>query len=49
MDMESTKRDFSNVLRVAAELAGKVKGSFPSFLRKTDEERVQNLAKEYNE
>jgi len=32
---------------VPAELAGKVKGLFPSFLRKTDEERVQNLAKEY--
>ena len=32
---------------IPAELAGKVKGSFPSFLRKTDEERVQNLTKEY--
>lgn len=30
-----------------AELAGKVKGNFPSFLRKTDEERIQNLVKEY--
>lgn len=30
-----------------AELSGKVKGLFPSFLRKTDEERVQNLKKEY--
>ena len=34
---------------VPAELAGKVKGLFPSFLRKTDEERVQNLASEYEE
>lgn len=34
---------------VPAELAGKVKGYFPSFLRKTDEERVQNLVKEYAE
>lgn len=34
---------------IPAGLAGKVKGSFPSFLRKTDEERVQNLAKEYEE
>ena len=34
---------------VPAELAGKVKGLFPSFIRKTDEERVQNLAKEYQE
>jgi RNA ligase (TIGR02306 family) len=30
-----------------AELAGKVKGNFPGFLRKTDEERIQNLVKEY--
>jgi RNA ligase (TIGR02306 family) len=34
---------------VPAELSGKVKGYFPSFLRKTDEERVQNLTKEYSE
>ena len=34
---------------IPAELAGKVKGLFPSFLRKTDEERVQNLASEYEE
>ena len=34
---------------VPAQLAGKVKGSFPSFLRKTDEERIQNLEKEYTE
>lgn len=32
---------------ISAQLAGQVKGSFPSFLRKTDEERVQNLTKEY--
>jgi RNA ligase (TIGR02306 family) len=32
---------------IPAQLAGKVKGFFPSFLRKTDEERVQNLAKDY--
>ena len=32
---------------VPAQLAGKVKGYFPSFLRKTDEERVQNLTKAY--
>jgi RNA ligase (TIGR02306 family) len=29
---------------IPAELAGKVKGLFPSFLRKTDEERIQNLS-----
>jgi len=34
---------------IPAELAGKVKGLFPSFLRKTDEERVQNLTKEYEQ
>ena len=34
---------------IPAELAGKVKGLFPSFLQKTDEERVQNLIKEYSE
>jgi len=32
---------------IPAELAGKVKGLFPSFLRKTDEERIQNLSNEY--
>jgi RNA ligase (TIGR02306 family) len=32
---------------IPAELAGKVKGLFPSFIPKTDEERVQNLASEY--
>lgn len=34
---------------IPAELFGKVKGLFPSFLRKTDEERVQNLQTEYEE
>ena len=34
---------------IPAQLAGRVKGSFPSFLRKTDEERIQNLEKEYTE
>lgn len=34
---------------IPAELAGKVKGLFPSFIRKTDEERVQNLARDYEE
>jgi len=34
---------------IPAELAGKVKGLFPSFIRKTDEERIQNLAGEYEE
>lgn len=34
---------------IPASLQGKVKGSFPSFIPKTDEERVQNLEKEYNQ
>lgn len=32
---------------IPAELSGKVKGNFPSFIPKTDEERIQNLTKEY--
>lgn len=32
---------------IPAELAGKVKGNFPSFIPKTDEERIQNLTNEY--
>lgn len=32
---------------IPASLSGKVKGLFPSFLVKTDEERIQNLAVEY--
>jgi len=32
---------------IPAELAGKVKGNFPSFIPKTDEERIQNLTDEY--
>ena len=34
---------------IPAELAGKEKGLFPSFLNKTDEERIQNLSSEYDE
>ena len=32
---------------IPAQLSGMVKGNFPSFLKKTDEERVQNLSKEF--
>lgn len=32
---------------IPAELSGKIKGGFPSFLRKTDEERVQNMEEEF--
>ena len=45
--------DFSEVLgikkweaAIPAELAGQVKGLFPSFMRKTDQERCQNLLTE---
>lgn len=34
---------------IPAELSGKVKGYFPSFIHKTDEERVQNLTVEYTD
>lgn len=33
---------------IPAQLAGLCKGNFPSFLRKTDQERVQNLQSEIN-
>ncbi len=33
---------------IPAELAGVVKGGFPSFIPKTDEERIQNLTKEFD-
>jgi RNA ligase (TIGR02306 family) len=32
---------------IPAQLAGVVRGNFPSFLRKTDQERIQNLTKEF--
>lgn len=31
---------------IPANLAGKARGNFPSFIRKTDQERIQNLKKE---
>lgn len=34
---------------IPAELAGKVKGLFPGFIPKTDEERIQNFSDEFNE
>jgi RNA ligase (TIGR02306 family) len=56
IEMLEVGRDVSQLLGIQkyeppipAELAGKVKGLFPSFLRKTDEERVQNLKAEYEE
>lgn len=34
---------------VPAQLAGQVKGMFPSFIRKTDQERIQNLTREHQD
>jgi len=34
---------------IPAELAGKAKGGFPSFIPKTDEERIQNLTDKFEE
>tara|TARA_R110000822_G_scaffold301108_1_gene424799 strand:+ start:16577 stop:17560 length:984 start_codon:yes stop_codon:yes gene_type:complete len=34
---------------VSAQLAGQVRGNFPSFIPKTDQERIQNLGKELAE
>ena len=53
-DLLEVGMDVTNLLGISkyeppipAELSGKVKGLFPSFLRKTDEERIQNLSDEY--
>ena len=34
---------------VSAQLSGQVRGNFPSFIKKTDQERIQNLKKELAE
>ena len=34
---------------IPAQLAGQVKGNFPSFFHKTDQERIQNLTRKYPE
>jgi RNA ligase (TIGR02306 family) len=34
---------------IPAELAGKMKGGFPSFIPKTDEERIQNMVLDYED
>lgn len=53
LEMVSEGQDVTEMLGIVkyeppipAELSGKVKGLFPSFLRKTDEERIQNLSSE---
>lgn len=51
----STTLDYSDLLKVkkwdpplSGYLTGKAKGNWPSFLCKTDEERIQNLSKYFN-
>lgn len=43
--------DYLGVLKyeapIPAQLAGKVKGGFPGFIRKTDEERIQNMTRDF--
>jgi RNA ligase (TIGR02306 family) len=48
--------DVTGILRIqkyekplSAQLAGLAKGNFPSFLKKTDQERIQNLTKEFEQ
>jgi len=47
VDMDVT--DFMGITKyeasIPAQLSGTARGSFPSFIRKTDEERIQNLTK----
>jgi RNA ligase (TIGR02306 family) len=53
MDFDTVlEQDFSDLVGVAkwepilnAQLAGKVRGNFPHFIRKTDQERLQNILK----
>ena len=48
--------DVTHILRIqkyekplSAQLAGLAKGNFPSFLKKTDQERIQNLTREFED
>lgn len=48
--------DVSSILNIVkyekpipAELAGKVRGNFPTFIHKTDESRIENLNRHYND
>lgn len=54
-DIDDIGLDVSELLGIVkydpplpAQLAGQVKGNFPSLVPKTDEERVQNLSKQWN-
>jgi RNA ligase (TIGR02306 family) len=55
-EMLALNKDVSSLLGITkyeppipANLAGTVKGNFPSFIKKTDEDRIQNLTKEYEQ
>lgn len=55
-EMLELNKDVSSLLGITkyeppipANLSGTVKGNFPSFIKKTDEERIQNLIKEYEQ
>jgi RNA ligase (TIGR02306 family) len=55
-EMLEINKDVSDLLGITkyeppipANLSGTVKGNFPSFIQKTDEERIQNLTKEYEQ
>jgi RNA ligase (TIGR02306 family) len=55
-EMLELNKDVSDLLGITkyeppipANLSGTVKGNFPSFIQKTDEERIQNLTKEYEQ
>lgn len=45
--------DILNIIKweppISAQLSGVARGNFPSFIPKTDEERIQNLTKKYTE
>ncbi len=51
-DMEADYSELLKVLKyerpIPVNLGGLVKGNFPSFIRKTDEERIQNLPKYFD-
>ena len=56
LNLENIGTDVSNLLGIVkyeppipAQLSGKMKGYFPSFIRKTDQERIQNLTEDYEE
>jgi len=49
MDLTSMLKVRKYEIEIPAQLAGTVKGGFPAFIRKTDEERVQNLPEIFTE